>query len=94
MYILPYANYFAHCPSGKRIFSHLKGIWGNPNDHRPRHMPDRRHHDPHVEGKLIRTGLLEELPLEEHAGSLAELNNGAFHAFLPFSAAAPPPPKH
>ena len=45
--------------------------------HHPRQMPDRRHHDPHVEGKLIRTGLLEELPVEEHAGSLAELNDRA-----------------
>jgi len=46
-------------------------------------MPDRRHHDSDVEGELIRTGLLEELPVEEHAGPLAELNDRACHAFLP-----------
>ena len=48
----------------------------------PSQMPDRRHHDPHIEGELIRTALLEKLSLEEHAGPLAELNNGACHAFL------------
>ena len=40
-------------------------------------MPDRGHHDPHIEGKLIRAALLEELPLEEHARPLSELNDGA-----------------
>ena len=40
-------------------------------------MQDRRHHDTHIEGKLIRAALLEELPLEEHARSLAELNDRA-----------------
>jgi hypothetical protein len=40
-------------------------------------MPDRGHHDPHIEGKLVGTALLEELPLQEHAGSLAELNDRA-----------------
>lgn len=46
-------------------------------------MPDRRHHDPHVERKLVGAALLEEVPLEEHAGPLAELNDRACHAFLP-----------
>ena len=77
MYILPDANHFALCPSEMRIFSNLKGIWGNPNDHHPRQMQDGRHHDPHIEGKLVGAALLEELPLEEHAGPLAELNDGA-----------------
>ena len=40
-------------------------------------MPYCRHHDPHIEGELVGAALLEEVPLEEHAGSLAELNNGA-----------------
>ena len=57
--------------------------------HHPRQMPDGRHHDPHVEGKLIRTALLEEFPLEEHAGSFAELND-CKHGDLP---PTPPPPK-
>ncbi len=43
----------------------------------PSQMPDRRHHYPHIEGKLIGTALLEELPVEEHAGPLAELNDRA-----------------
>lgn len=30
-------------------------------------MPHRRHHDPHIEGKLVSAALSEELPLEEHA---------------------------
>lgn len=47
------------------------------HDDHPRQMPDRRHHDSHVEGELIRTALLEELPLKEHARPLAELNDGA-----------------
>jgi hypothetical protein len=46
-------------------------------------MPDRRHHYTEVKRKLIGTALLEELPLKEHAGPLAELNDGACHAFLP-----------
>lgn len=46
-------------------------------------MPDGRHHDPHIEGKLIRAGLSEEVALEEHAGPFAELNNRAGHAFRP-----------
>ena len=48
----------------------------------PRQMPDCRHHDPEVEGKLVGATLLEELPLKEHAGPLAELNDRAIHAFL------------
>lgn len=40
-------------------------------------MPHRRHHDPHVKGELVGTALLKELALEEHAGPLAELNDGA-----------------
>ncbi len=48
-----------------------------PDRHHPRQMPYGRHHDPHIEGKLVGAGLLEELTLEEHAGPLAELNNGA-----------------
>ena len=31
-------------------------------------MPDGRHHNPHVEGELIRAGLCEEVALKEHAG--------------------------
>jgi hypothetical protein len=77
MYILPYANHFALCPSGKRIFSHLKGIWGNPNDHHPHQMPDGCHHDPHIERKLVGAALLEKIPLAEHAGTLEVLNDGA-----------------
>jgi hypothetical protein len=46
-------------------------------------MPDGRHHDPHIEGKLIRAGLSEEVALKEHAGPFAELNNRAGHAFRP-----------
>lgn len=49
----------------------------HPNNHHPRQMPDGSHHDPHVKRKLIRTGLLEELPVEEHAGPFAELNDRA-----------------
>ena len=49
----------------------------------PRQMPDCRHHDPEVEGKLVGATLLEELPLKEHAGPLAELNDRAIHAFRP-----------
>ena len=37
-------------------------------------MPDRRHHDPHVEGKLVGAALLEELALEEHTGSSEKLS--------------------
>ena len=46
-------------------------------------MPHRRHHDPHIEGKLIRAGLCEEVALKEHAGPFAELNDRASHAFRP-----------
>ena len=46
-------------------------------------MPDGRHHDPHIEGKLIRAGLCEEVALKEHAGSFAELDNRAGHTFRP-----------
>jgi hypothetical protein len=46
-------------------------------------MPDGCHHDPHIEGKLIGAGLCKEIALEEHAGSLAELDNRAGHAFGP-----------
>jgi hypothetical protein len=35
--------------------------------HHPRQMPHGRHHDPHIEGKLVGAALLEELPFEEHA---------------------------
>lgn len=45
-------------------------------------MPDRRHHDPHIEGKLVGAALLEELAFEEHAGPLAELNDRARHALV------------
>lgn len=40
-------------------------------------MPNSRHHDAEVEGELIGAALLEEFPLQEHAGPLAELNDGA-----------------
>ena len=46
-------------------------------------MPDGRHHDPHIEGELVGTGLCEEVALKEHAGPFAELNNRAGHAFRP-----------
>ena len=49
----------------------------HPNHDHPRQMPDGRHHDPHVKGELVGTALLKELALEEHAGPLAELHNGA-----------------
>ena len=49
----------------------------HPDQHHPRQMPDGRHHDPHIEGKLVGTALLEELPLKEHAGPFAELNDRA-----------------
>lgn len=42
-------------------------------------MPHGRHHNPHVEGKLVSATLLEEPPHEEHAGRPAELHDGAFH---------------
>ena len=48
-------------------------------------MPDSRHHDPHIEGKLIDAGLREEFALKEHAGSLAKLNDRARHALGPES---------
>lgn len=51
---------------------------GFHSDHRhPRQMPDRRHHDPHIEGKLVGAALLEKVAFEEHAGPLTELNDGA-----------------
>ena len=40
-------------------------------------MPNGRHHDPHIEGKLVGAALLEEVPFKKHAGPLAELNDGA-----------------
>jgi hypothetical protein len=46
-------------------------------------MPDRRHHDPEVEGKLIRAGLCKELPFKKHAGPFTKLNNRTGHAFRP-----------
>ena len=46
-------------------------------------MPNRRHHDPEVEGNLISAGLREEVAFEEHAGPFAELDNRAGHAFGP-----------
>ena len=45
--------------------------------HHPRQMPDGSHHDAEVKGKLVGAALLEELPLEEHAGPFAELNDRA-----------------
>ena len=45
-------------------------------------MPNRRHHDPKVERKLIGAGLREEFSLKEHAGPFAELNNWAGHALF------------
>ena len=53
------------------------------NHHHPCQMPDCRHHDPHIEGKLIRAGLCEEVAFKEHAGPFAELNDRADHAFRP-----------
>ena len=49
----------------------------HPNHNHPRQMPDSRHQDPHIKRKLVGTALLKELALEEHAGALAELHNGA-----------------
>ena len=46
-------------------------------------MPDRCHHDPHIEGKLVSTGLCKEVALKEHAGPFAELDNRTGHAFRP-----------
>ncbi len=46
-------------------------------------MPDGRHHDPHIEVKLIRAGLCKKVALKEHAGPFAELNNRTGHAFGP-----------
>lgn len=46
------------------------------HDH-SRQMPDGGHQYPRIECELVGAALLEELPLEEHAGSLAELNDGA-----------------
>ena len=45
-------------------------------------MPHRRHRDPHIKSKLVGAALLEKVSLQEHAGSLAELNDRAFYAFL------------
>ena len=75
-YILPCTNQFALCPSGKLISSRLKGLWGNPNHHHPRQMPNGSHHDAEVEGKLVGTALLEEYLTEktvEHFASLYTL---------------------
>lgn len=47
------------------------------HQHPSRQMPDGGHHDPHVERELVGTALLEKLPVEEHAGPLAELKDGA-----------------
>jgi len=38
-------------------------------------MPDGRHHDPHIEGELVGTGLCKEVALKEHAGPFAELDH-------------------
>jgi hypothetical protein len=46
-------------------------------------MPDGRHHDPEVKGKLVGAALIEEFPLKEHAGPFAELNHRTGHAFGP-----------
>ena len=51
--------------------------WLDLAHHHPRQIPDRRHHDPHVKGELVGTALLKELALEEHAGPLTKLHNGA-----------------
>jgi hypothetical protein len=40
-------------------------------------MPDGRHYDPHVERKLVGAALLEEVPLEEHAGSSEKLGQSS-----------------
>lgn len=58
-------------------------VFHSPDHDHPRQMPDGRHHDPHIEGKLVGAALLEELSFEEHAGPLAELNDGACHALVP-----------
>jgi hypothetical protein len=55
----------------------------HPNHHHPGQMSDGRHHDPHVERKLVRTGLREDVALEEHAGPFAKLNDWAGHALWP-----------
>ena len=50
-------------------------MMGFHSDHNhPRQMPDGSHHDPHIEGKLVGAALLEELALEEHAGSSEKLS--------------------
>ena len=46
-------------------------------------MPNGRHHDPQIEGKLVRAGLCEKVTFKEHAGPFAELNNRAGHTFRP-----------
>jgi hypothetical protein len=40
-------------------------------------MPNGRHRDPHIEGKLVGTALLEELPLKEHTGSSEKLSKSS-----------------
>ena len=44
-------------------------------------MPHRRHHNPHIEGKLVGARLCEEVALKELAGPFAELNHWTGHAF-------------
>lgn len=61
---------------GQNSFGWLTVGFHSDHNH-PRQMPDGCHHYPHIEGKLIGAALLEELALEEHARSLAELNDGA-----------------
>jgi hypothetical protein len=40
-------------------------------------MPDGRQHYAHIEGKLVGAALLEEVPLEEHAGSSDKLRQSS-----------------
>ena len=65
------------------VLATLTGFKGKTNHHHPLQMPDGRHHDPHIEGEFVCAALLEEVPLKEHARPLAELNDGARHAFGP-----------
>ena len=68
-------------------FGVASSAWKRPrvatHHHHPRQMPHSRHYDPHVEGKLLGTALIKELPLKEHARPFTELNDRACHAFLP-----------
>ena len=57
--------------------SHISEILDNAYHDHPCQMPDGPRHDRHVKSKLVGAALHKELPLKEHAGPLAELNNGA-----------------